>query len=66
MKKIDFPNFSDINTDLIFKPIVKPTVMLMIDYVRTEFATFEEKPFSDVDALVFAQFSYTRLRDEDY
>ncbi len=66
MKKKDFPNFLDIDADSLFNPVAKPTVMLMLDYVRTEFATFEEKPFSDVDALVFAQFSYARLRDEDY
>lgn len=59
-------DFTETNSNLSAKPEAKPTVMLMVDYVSTEFATFEEKPFSDVDALVFAQLAYTKLRDEDY
>ncbi len=65
MKKEDFFNL-DINADLLFKPAEKPAAMLMLDYVRTELAGFDEKPFSDVDALVFAQFAYARLHEEDY
>jgi hypothetical protein len=55
-------------TDIIAdsKPETKPKVMFLTDYVRAELKTFEEKPFSDVDALVFAQFAYARLREEDY
>jgi|LSQX01.2.fsa_nt_gb hypothetical protein len=66
MKK-EIISVSDINnTESHVKPAAKPAVMYIEDYVRTEFATFEEKPFSDVDALVFAQFAYTRLNDKDY
>ncbi len=58
----------NMKTDIIAdsKPETKPKVMFLTDYVHVELKTFEEKPFSDVDALVFAQFAYARLRDEDY
>lgn len=65
MKKDDF-TYVDLTPDALFKTGPRPAVMCMVDYVRTELASFAEKPFSDVDALVFAQFAYTRLRSEDY
>lgn len=40
------------------KPRQAPNI---VDYVRTEFATFDEKPFTDVDSLVLSVLSYFHL-----
>lgn len=35
----------------------------IIDYIRDEFKTFEEKPLNQVDSLIFSNFSYINLDD---
>lgn len=37
--------------------------MNILDYLATEFATFEEKPFNDVDALVLSEICMVRFDD---
>lgn len=37
--------------------------MNILDYLATEFATFEEKPFNEVDALVFSEICMVRFDD---
>lgn len=38
-------------------------IMNILDYLETEFATFEEKPFNAVDSLILSQFTLVRLED---
>ena len=42
------------------KPRQAPNI---VDYVQTEFATFDEKPFTDADSLVLSVLSYFHLPD---